>query len=190
MEFDDGFAWLVTWTTYGTWLPGDPRGNASPVLQANGTYEKRINTPGVEWAAGNERTRKRAGALQRFNTVRLDGEEAYVAAESIAEAAASRRWLVPRAAVMATHVHVVLRGGGADGSAVSRVLKGVSQAALSERWGGSRRWWTRGGSERGLRGAEAIAAAIQYVADQEGIFAEIIDNIPSRRVDPPGREND
>jgi REP element-mobilizing transposase RayT len=187
MEFDDAFAWLVTWTTYGTWLPGDPRGNVSPVLQADGTYEKRINTPGAEWAAGNERTRKRAGALQRCETVCLDGEEAYAAAESIADAAASRKWLVPRAAVMATHVHVVLQDAGGDSSAASRVLKGVSQAALSEHCGATRRWWTRGGSERGLRGAEAIAAAIQYVAEQEGMLAEIIDNIPSRRVNPAGR---
>jgi hypothetical protein len=63
----------------------------------------------------------------------------------------------------------------------------VSQAALSERWGASRRWWTRGGSERGLRGATAVAAGVQYVAEQEGMLAEIIDNIPNRRVNSAGR---
>jgi len=186
MEFDDGFAWLITWTTYGTWLPGDPRGHVSPVLQANATYLKRRNTPGVEWAAADERTRKRSRALQRFETVCLDDDEACAAAKSIADAAASRKWLVLRGAVMPTHVHVVLRGAGADGSAISRALKGVSQAGLSDHRGASRRWWTRGGSERGLRGARAIAAGIQYVADQKGILAEIIDN-QSRRVNPAGR---
>ena len=59
-------------------------------------FEKN-NTPGVEWAAGDERTRKRARALQRFETVRLDGEEAAAAAKAIADAAASRKWLVLRA---------------------------------------------------------------------------------------------
>jgi len=188
MEFDDAFAWLITWTTYGSWLPGDARGHVSPVLQRDGRYEKRINTPGVEWAGGDERTRKRARGLQIYETVRLDGEEAYVVAQSIAEAAMSRAWRVRRGAVMATHVHVVLEGAGGDGSAASRVVKGVSQAALSERWGASRRCWTRGGSERGLKGAAAVAAGIEYVADQEYVLAEIIDNIPSRRVDPGNSE--
>ena len=70
MEFDDSFAWLITWTTYGTWLPGDPRGNISPILLADGTYEKRKNTPGVEWAAGdephNEVRRRVAGVRDHF----------------------------------------------------------------------------------------------------------------------------
>lgn len=188
MEFDDSFAWLITWTTYGTWLPGDPRGNVSPVLQADGTYAKRVNTPGIEWVAGDERTRNRARALQQFDTVYLSGDDAYAAAESIAKAAATRGWRIVRGAVMANHVHVVLRDGGADGSAISRVLKGVSQAGLSERLGSSRRWWTHGGSERGLRGAEAIARGVEYVANQEWILAEIIDN-EVRRVDRPGRKS-
>jgi hypothetical protein len=186
MEFDDSFAWLITWTTYGTWLPGDPRGNVSPVLRADGTYAKRKNTPGVEWAAGDERTRKRARALQQFDSIRLDQDEAYAAAESIADAATSRTWLVLRGAVMATHAHVVLQGGGADGSAIRRILKGVSSAALSEHRGASLRWWTHGGSERGLRGAEAIAAGIKYVAEQEHILAQIIDN-QCRRVEAGAR---
>ena len=176
MEFDDSFAWLITWTTYGTWLPGDPRGNVSPVLLADRRYEKRKNMPGIEWAAGDERTRNRAKALQQFETAFLSADDAYAVAESIAEAAAKRNWLIVRGAVMAAHVHVVVRDGGADSSAISRVLKGVSQARLSERLGSSRRWWTHGGSERGLRGAEAITAALEYVANQERILAEIIDN--------------
>ena len=188
MEFDDSFAWLITWTTYGTWLPGDPRGNISPILLADGTYEKRKNTPGVEWAAGDERTMKRAAALQEFETTFLSRDDAIVAAESIAEAAAKRGWRIVRGAVMASHVHVVVSDGGTDSSAISRVLKGVSQARLSERAGASRRWWTTGGSERGLRGAQAIANGVDYVANQERILAEIVDN-QARRVDPAARQS-
>ena len=71
MEFDDAFAWLITWTTYGTWLPGDSRGHVSPVLKPNASYLKRNNTPGVEWAAGDERTEK-AGP-RRCNALRPCG---------------------------------------------------------------------------------------------------------------------
>jgi len=184
MEFDDSFAWLITWTTYGTWLPGDPRGNISPVLCADRTYEKRKNTPGVEWAAGNERTRKRAAALQEFETAFLSRDDASVAAEAIVEAAVKRGWRIVRGAVMAAHVHVVVCDAGADSSAISRILKGVSQARLSEHAGASRRWWTTGGSERGLRGGQSIANGVDYVAHQERILAQIIDN-QARRVDQP-----
>jgi len=186
MEFDDAFAWLITWTAYGTWLPGDPRGNVSPILLPDGRYEKRINTPGIEWARGDERTRERARALQQFATVHLSRDDALATAEAIAEAAATRNWNILRGAVMATHVHVVLRDAGADSSAVSRILKGVSQARLSERTGSSRRWWTHGGSERGLRGAKAVADGVEYVANQECILAEIMEN-RSRRIDSAGR---
>jgi REP element-mobilizing transposase RayT len=124
--------------------------------------------------------------LQQFETVCLSRDDAFAAAEAIAEAAANRNWNFLQGAVMTTHVHVVLRDAGADRSAISRILKGVSQARLSERAGLSRRWWTHGGSERGLRGAEAVAAGVQYVADQERILAEIVEN-RSRRDDSVGR---
>ena len=180
MEFDDSFAWLITWTTYGSWLPGDARGHVSPVLLADGRFQARTNTPGIEWAKGDERTRKRARELQRFPSVRLGCDEALLTAESIVEAARTRNWSVLRGAVMATHVHVVLQDGGADKSAISRVLKGVSQARLNERFGKNPRWWTHGGSDRGLRGAQAVAAGVEYVKNQDYILAEIIDN-ESRR---------
>jgi hypothetical protein len=79
MEFDDAFGWLITWTTYGTCFPGDPRGHVSPALKNDGSYARRSNQPSVEWAAGNHETLRRASALQRFETVRLRSEEAYVA---------------------------------------------------------------------------------------------------------------
>ena len=57
-----------------------------------------------------------------------------------------------------------------------RALKGVSQAAMSRRRGTRQRWWTTGGSQRSLRGAEAIAAAVEYVKNQDWPLAEIVDN--------------
>jgi hypothetical protein len=38
--------WLLTWTMYGTWLPGDHRGFVSNVSNGNG-QGKRHNTPGT-----------------------------------------------------------------------------------------------------------------------------------------------
>jgi REP element-mobilizing transposase RayT len=98
-----------------------------------------------------------------------------VAAESLVKAAAKRGWRIVRGALMANHIHVVIMDCPPDGEAVRRILKGNSQAALSEHAGGSRRWWTAGGSDRYKNDHEAIAAAVQYVAEQPGKLVEIID---------------
>lgn len=175
VEVDDCFAFLITWTTYGTWLPGDARGHVSRRQKADGTYVPRKNAFGTEYDQGDETTRVRAEALQRFDAVRLNREQAFAAASGIAKAAMSRGWRIHRATVMANHVHVVVADCPADGPLVRRILKGVSQAAMSSR----RKWWTRGGSDRRLQGEQAIAAAINYVANQAGILAEIIDSKPT-----------
>ena len=76
---------------------------------------------------------------------------------------------------MADHVHVVIMQCPDDGKAVRRLLKGNTQASLSEDLGRSWRWWTAGGSDRYKHGTRAIEAAIIYVAEQEYKLAEIVD---------------
>lgn len=51
--------WLLTWTTYGTWLPGDVRGFVSDVKDGPGP-EVRHNIPGAPIDADDERVRKLA----------------------------------------------------------------------------------------------------------------------------------
>ena len=58
---------------------------------------------------------------------------------------------------------------------VRRILKGNSQAALGKLTGRRQRWWTAGGSDRYKHDFNAIQAAIDYVARQSRILAQIID---------------
>jgi hypothetical protein len=60
---------------------------------------------------------------------------------------------------------------------VRRILKGTSQAALRDLAGKNSRWWTAGGSDRYKNDIDAIEAAIAYVANQQGILAEIVDMV-------------
>ena len=76
---------------------------------------------------------------------------------------------------MTNHVHVVVRDCPNDGPAVRRVLKGSSQADLNDHFGHNRRWWTAGGSDRYKNDWPAIEAAVQYVENQPGMLAGIID---------------
>lgn len=169
------FALLETWTCYGQWLPGDPRGYVSNTLTEEGYHAKR-NVRGTAFDRDDAVTLRRAQALQKHPTIRLTLELANVTAEALLAAAVDREWIILRAAVMSNHVHVVVTECPDDGSAVRRVLKGVSQAKLNAYVGSPKSWWTRGGSDRYLHGEQAITAAVNYVAQQARMLAAIENN--------------
>src|SRR5262249_3521811 len=85
------FALFISWTCYGNWLPGDPRGHVSNRLSPVGGFEQKQNSTGTPFAEGDEYTHKRAKALQEFLTIRLTREQAGWAAEAIVEAAPMAR---------------------------------------------------------------------------------------------------
>jgi hypothetical protein len=65
------FALLITWTCYGTWLPGDERGHVSNMLNPRSGFEQKQNVPGTPPADGDEYTRVHAWALQAEETIFL-----------------------------------------------------------------------------------------------------------------------
>ncbi|MEX1042727.1 MAG: hypothetical protein WDZ51_18980 [Pirellulaceae bacterium] len=173
---DDTVAMFFTWTTYGTWLPGDKRGHVSNKLRPTGGFEQKQNRPETPYATGDDYTQQRARNLQTWPTVWLSEPEAMVVAKSLVELSEKREWMILRAAVMSNHVHVVLTECPIDGPAVRRILKGVTQSDLSKSVGQSRRWWTTGGSDRMRRGERSILETIRYTAGQAGILAEVVEN--------------
>jgi len=175
MIIDEAFALHITWTTYGSRLPGDERGYVSNTLVPGEGYEAKQNLPGTPPRADDAATRQRARELQKWPTVYLTAAEALVAAKSLVETANRYGWRIIRAALMADHVHVVIMDCPDDGPRVRRVLKGNTQAQLSKHHGSPRVWWTTAGSDRYKHGAVAIDTAVRYVADQENKLAEVID---------------
>jgi REP element-mobilizing transposase RayT len=171
------FALFLTWTCYGTWMPGDRRGYVSNTRLPQSGYLRRVNTPGTPFTADDPVTLQRARALQKGETVWLTAAQAVCAAASFVGAATARGWRIVRGAVMANHVHLVVMNCPDDGPGVRRIFKGVSQAALSDAAGTNRRWWTGRGSDRYLHDHEAIEAAVRYVAGQAGKLAEIVDTV-------------
>ncbi len=172
---DDEFALLITWTCYGTWLPGDRRGFVSNIRRSDGKYDPKQNVPGTPITTDHAATREHAAAVQKYPTSALDARLAHVVAEALIQACAKRNWHILRAAIMWNHVHVVVCKCPDNGPEVRRILKGVSQNSVCEFLGKPRRWWTAGGSDRYLHGTRAIESAVNYVANQSGKLAEIID---------------
>lgn len=181
MNGGEAFGLLITWTCYGTWLPGDPRGHVSDTLRPHAAHIPKRNIPGAPYAADDAYTRARARQRQKSSSVRITRDQAAAVAQRLVEAAGERNWRIPRGAVMGSHVHAVVVNCPDNGPAVRRILKGTTQARLSQQAGRARRWWTKGGSDRYLHSEHAVRAAIRYVAKQRGILAEIIDMKVLRR---------
>jgi REP element-mobilizing transposase RayT len=169
------FGLLITWTCYGTWLPGDSRGYVSNTLKDAHQYEPKQNETGTPHTKDDPGTYQRAKSLQKQETVWLTPEQAVIVAETLIDAAKKRSWRIPRAAIMRNHVHVVVQHCPNDGSAVRRILKGTTQAALSDHAGQPRTWWTTGGSDRYKNDESAIETAINYVANQEYVLVHVVD---------------
>jgi len=175
MSADEPFALFITWTTYGTWLPGDERGHVSNTLLPGGGFVPKENRLGVDARKDDAFTREQAKSQQNWNSVWLTPDEAFTAVAALANAASKRNWRILRAAAMSNHVHVVVTNCPDDGPAVRRIFKGNAHAELSTARGKTLRWWTTGGSDRYLHDIESIEASIQYVANQHGKLAEVDD---------------
>lgn len=106
----------------------------------------------------------------RSDPVLLSRLQARVLLSEIKRTSTFRGWWLYACAVMANHVHVVVGvPGDPDPSALLRELKGYGSRPLNQGWGGGtrRRWWTRSGSCRLLRGEPHVMAAVRYVRDQK-----------------------
>lgn len=167
------FALHITWTTYGTWLPGDKRGYVSNTHLPGGGIIPKKNIYGTEYDRNDPHTRRIAYSEQQFPTVWLTKKQALVVAKRLIEACVERQWWIAQAAIMSNHVHVVLMQCPQDGPAVRRILKGTTQAALSELAGKSIRTWTTRGSDRYKFDQRAIDNAIEYVRRQEHMLVGI-----------------
>ena len=167
LEFDR--YWLLTWTTYGTWLPGDPRGSVTTVRDRPGP-RKRHNLPGTP-------AEPPLPGLQRAARVQLKGPPIYLVEDQakellrqIHETANIRRWLLIAAAIMRNHVHVEVGvPGDPDPEVLLRDFKAYASRALNKRWTKppGETWWTESGSKRKLKDEAAILGAARYIRDQD-----------------------
>jgi len=161
--------WLITTTTYGTWLPGDPRGSVTSVRDyraSDAPTGRRIEHDryGEAWETALPALHRSASQTLRAPIVRLSHEAARVVCDQLVETASYRGWDLRCVAVMANHFHLVACGD-VDGMRLQRDFKAYASRALSQRlgtreWG---TWFTTGGSRRLLPDERAVAAAVNYV---------------------------
>lgn len=135
----------LIWTTYGTWLPGDPEkpGHWSAMFDACG----HVIRPGGQLHEPDTTTFHHARERMRESPKTLSSEEARIVAEVIGEVIRQNDVRAIACAVESTHVHLLIAPNHADtlGRLVGR-LKGQSSSALlrlPDNWN-RKRIWTRG----------------------------------------------
>jgi REP element-mobilizing transposase RayT len=161
--------WFLTWTTYGSWLPGDPRGFVGTYRDETGA--KRLdNTSGEPYAADRRSLAQHAKDRLRGPPVMLRREHAEELLRQFAETARRRGWRLRAVAVMSNHVHIVVGvPGDPDPERILADFKSYGSRSLNRRWGKrpSATWWTESGSKRPLKRELAVVGAIEYVKRQE-----------------------
>jgi REP element-mobilizing transposase RayT len=161
--------WLLTSTTYGTWLPGDSRGFVSRVREGEGPRIEH-DVPGTPCDVDIPALRESARANMTGPPIYLTSEQAPALLAQFQETAAHRGWQLLAVAIMANHVHLVVGVlGDPEPERLLKDFKSYGSRALTRGWGRpvSETWWTQSGSKRKLRDADAVRRAIIYVRDQE-----------------------
>jgi REP element-mobilizing transposase RayT len=167
MRIMDRF-WLLTWTTYGTWLLGDSRGSVTTVSDNSGPRH-RHNAPGTAFDMSMPGLNRNAHAQMKCRPIFLNQLQAEVIARQIERTVLFRGWALSAYASMCNHLHVLVGvNGDPEPAEILRDLKSYASRALNSKWPKppSGRWWTESGSRRKLPNDAAIKSAIQYIRKQ------------------------
>lgn len=155
-------AYHLTWTTYGTWLPGDPRGWVQS------------GSPGVQ-EPDPEREREARG-LMAESAVILTIAQRELVDQTIRDHCHLRGWTLYALNVRTNHVHLVA-GAHQDPDEMMNQFKAWCSRKLSDMAGlttpiarkaGRRRWWTEGGEAEPIQDEEYLRNAIEYVLEKQG----------------------
>ena len=162
-------AWLLTWTTYGSWLPGDDRGFVSHVRDESG--EKLIRRQ-VETAPLSSMPQLESYARSKLKTlpIRLDRRHAELLAKQFTETADYRGWVIFAIGIMTNHLHLVVGAvGDPEPEKILADFKSYGSRKLNAEIQGKANsiWWTKSGSKRKLPDEQAVLNAIRYIRDQE-----------------------
>ena len=137
--------YMVTWTTYGSWLPGDKRGYVenSRILE------------------GNKSMRKACEKLQKYPAVKLNQSEKEIVRTAIIKEAERIGQKIEMLAVCTNHIHFAARPGEKSIERTVCMYKSAATRAL-------RSWrkgpvWTKSFDKRFCFSEADLATHIKYI---------------------------
>ena len=153
---------FITWTCYGTWLPGDDRGWAR--------WQKGDQVPQpllVDWCKEQ----------MTETPLVLNSAQREIVSAIVKDHCTKRGWTLHEVNCCSNHCHVVVTAPNCGGELVRDQLKAWGTRKLKENdrsqgvAGEAVRdnWWTRKGSVRHLNDHESLEAAVIYVRDAQDV---------------------
>ena len=144
-------AFFSTWTTYGTWLPGDERG----------WFQSKRG-----WREPDQRRAFSAALRMTADAVVLTEVQRRLVEAVIAEHATFRGWELHAVNCRTNNAHVVVSASDRSIEVPREQFKAWTNRRLKERSGGERvDWWTERGWDVYIDDPEELAAVVQYVLE-------------------------
>ena len=168
--------WLLTWTTFGEWLPGDPRGFQTWRGREYVSPPARYAKPGepVYDPADYVRTHRAAADSMTQEAVRLTRDEIVVASDALA-ADCAPAGIVPAAwALGPVHAHLLARFGPLPIRPTAGRLKAAASRELHAAGFEPERVWCRNVHMKSKPVGRPFAKAFEYVAKHVREGARVI----------------
>jgi REP element-mobilizing transposase RayT len=151
-------AYLITWTTYGTWLPGDERGWVED------------GVPGIQ--APDRARREAARVLLKEPPVTLDEAQRAIVEATVRAHCDIRRWSLHALNARSNHIHVVVTASATSPEKVMEQFKAWCSRRLNEHNAASgpprrARWWTDHGSTKWINDEDYFHNAVRYVQERQ-----------------------
>ena len=160
----DPLAYLLTWTTHGSWLHGDKRGS---IYRDQNEY-------GTEFVEPNIGFVKTATRQMKSPVVFLKNDQQLIVECAIREVCCHRQWELCAHKCLSNHVHTVVLVDKVAPKIIMNQFKAYASRALHQHgcFVGSKTW-TRGGSSRYLFSESTVLAAVKYVVNQCSAFGRL-----------------
>lgn len=150
---DEPIAYFITWTTYGTWLPGDQRG-------WNRKHQGDIKRP-------NPALEKSARAKMTEPELRLSPKHRAIVENTIRKHCEIRGWHPHVVNPRTNHVHVVVTAPGYNAKTVRDQFKAWCTRKLKESGLTRKNIWTEGGSKKSINTEDDLARVIDYASEAQ-----------------------
>jgi REP element-mobilizing transposase RayT len=156
IPYSDPLAFFLTWTAYGSWLPGDDRG----WVDGRGGFH-------------TAEPLRKAVALRQMaeDAITFDVAQRVAVEAAVAAHCRVRGWHLHAVQCRSQHVHVVVTAVERAPDDVMKQLKSWGTRVLKGLAGSPSRirWWTEGGSQRRIFHEGDLASVVAYVKECQGV---------------------
>ncbi len=158
-DTDEPIAYLITFRTYGTWLPGDSRGSID-------RFHNVFSSPR---APSNIVREQQSARKLKGEPVILDSQRRSSVESAIREVCGHRGWMLFALNVRTNHVHAVTSAQASSGRVLGD-LKSYSTRRMrcDKNWTEDHSPWVDKGSKRNLWNSDHIWHACEYVVNGQG----------------------